>query len=95
MREKPKILYVKYKEKQREQEEAAKIREDLKEKLPSEETAIVVKKESLVIGAARVGVELLGTTVKGLFFVAILVLASIGATVLINETTRTAFFMLF
>lgn len=92
---KPKILYAKYIERQYEEEEAARIKKELQETLPDEGTAIVVRKEAPAVGLLKIISEILRRFLKFLCYAAFVALASVGATTLINESTRSAFFLLF
>ena len=94
MKGKPKI-YAKYIERQYEEEEAARIKKELQETLPDEGTAIVVRKEAPAVGLLKIISEILRRFIKFLCYAAFVALASVGATTLINESTRSAFFLLF
>jgi len=81
-----KILYTRYREEQAEYAEAV----DLGEKMGVDPEQIVVQKVSTVADLARTGTDLLLLIGKVAFYLVVLVLASIGLTVLLNESLRLA-----
>lgn len=80
-------FYEQYRQQEAEQREQDEIRERFGEEL-------VVKKVSTVAEILRMLVELFGKFLKLMGWIIIVLLCSIAVTVLINESTRDAFFAL-
>lgn len=91
---KKKILYQKYIADQQEKKQNEQLAADLGEVISGEE-AIVIKKEAAWISLIHTFLGLARSIVQAAIYVAILLLASVGATTLINNTTREAFLLLF
>ena len=91
-RRKRKILYEKYQEDHQDALENEKIINQVSDQLQEDPDAIVVKKEAALTGVLRTFSGICWTATRILFFAAILTLASIGATTLLNASIREAFF---
>ncbi len=89
---KKKILFEKYQEEHQEALENEKIINQVSEQLREDPETIVVKRESALAGIIRTLSGICWTIFRVLFFAAILTLASIGATTLLNASIRNAFF---